>query len=79
MSEDNKSIDASEIASAKGTLSHVETAEKKSNVKPVFKCSGCGATQDIPEDLLAKMENDEDISAEIPDHCDTKMQISVVA
>ena len=79
MSEDNKSIDATQIASAKDELSHVETESQKSNVKPVFKCDACGETQDIPADLLAKMENDEDISASIPSHCGQTMKISVVA
>lgn len=68
MSEDKQSIDADEIASTKGTLEHVETEEKRSSIKPVFKCAECGATEEIPEDILAKMENDEDISASIPDH-----------
>jgi len=79
MSDDNKSIDANEIASAKGTLEHVETEAKKANVKPVFKCESCGETQDIPENLLAKMEADEDITSEIPSHCDSTMKISVAA
>ena len=76
MSEDK--IDESKIAEAKGSLDHVETKEMKSSVKPVFKCGNCGATQDIPTDLLAKMENDEDITSSIPSHEDHgQMKISV--
>ncbi|MHA2501517.1 MAG: hypothetical protein ACXAE3_01410 [Candidatus Kariarchaeaceae archaeon] len=76
MSEDK--IDETKIAEAKGSLDHVETKQSTSTMKPVFKCGTCGATQDIPGDLLAKMENDEDISASIPNHDDHgRMKISV--
>ena len=76
MSEDK--IDESKIAAAKGSLDHVETKKMEASVKPVFKCSSCGATQDIPQDLLAKMEADEDITSSIPSHEDHgQMKISV--
>jgi hypothetical protein len=78
MMSEKPSVDAGDLEQAKSGLSHVETKTGAASAKPVFKCDSCGATQEIPQDVLEKMEADEDVSGSIPDHCGSKMKISVV-
>ncbi len=67
--------DSNDLKSSKDNLSHVET-RSSSTSKPVFKCQDCGSTEDIPADVLEKMNNDE--SFDTPAHHDKPMHISVV-
>ncbi|MDH5404056.1 MAG: hypothetical protein OEY49_16280 [Candidatus Heimdallarchaeota archaeon] len=76
MSED-KSFDKGEIEDAKSGLAHVEPEKKDVTTHPVFKCEKCSHTEDIPKDVLDKMEADETVDP--PEHCGEKMKISVVA
>ena len=67
-------VDEGSIDDAKKGLQHVET-KTGSTAKPVFKCAECGEVQNIPDEILGKMDNDE--SFETPSHHDKPMQISV--
>ncbi|MHA2029913.1 MAG: hypothetical protein ACW99Q_11015 [Candidatus Kariarchaeaceae archaeon] len=67
--------DNNDLKSGKEKLSHVET-RSSSSAKPIFKCQDCGYIEEIPADVLKKMDNDEPFQT--PVHHDKPMQISVV-
>ncbi len=67
--------DDNDLKSGKEKLSHVET-RSSSSAKPIFKCQDCGYIEEIPPDVLKKMDNDEPF--ETPVHHDKPMHISVV-
>ncbi|KKK91588.1 hypothetical protein LCGC14_2711450 [marine sediment metagenome] len=67
--------DKNDLKSGKEKLSHVET-RSSSSAKPIFKCQDCGYIEEIPADVLKKMDNDEPF--EKPVHHDKPMHISVV-
>lgn len=74
MSDNN--IDLSGLSNAKGDLKHVSTEEKKSSVKPVFKCDA-GHTMDIPADIQEKMEKDEAFNPPACSSCGAPTKLSV--
>ncbi|MCH8908128.1 MAG: hypothetical protein IH840_13650 [Candidatus Heimdallarchaeota archaeon] len=67
--------DSNEIKSGREKLAHVET-RPSSSAKPIFKCQDCEYIEEIPADILKKMENDEVF--ETPAHHDQPMHISVI-
>jgi hypothetical protein len=75
MSEDK--VDEQELAKTKEGLEKAELTAKE-NLRTILKCKGCGTTMDIPADLRAKMDADEDISGSLPScSCGGEMAISV--
>lgn len=67
--------DNDDLKSGKEKLSHVET-RSSSSAKPIFKCQDCGYIEEIPTDVLKKMENDEPFQT--PAHHDKPMHIIIV-
>lgn len=74
----NEKVDEQELTKTKEGLEQAEFTHKE-NLVTILKCKSCGTTLDIPNDLRAKMEEDEDISGSLPScSCGGEMAISVI-
>ncbi|OLS24657.1 MAG: hypothetical protein HeimC2_21380 [Candidatus Heimdallarchaeota archaeon LC_2] len=67
--------DDNDLKSGKEKLTHVET-RSSSSAKPIFRCQDCGYIEEIPNEILEKMDNDEPFQT--PTHHDKPMLINIV-